>query len=112
MDPISTATTMKALDGLALRATVAARNIANAQTPGYRAQSVSFEAALAAAAARGPRAVDEVTPQVATASGAVAGEVRLDQELTTASATALRYAALIDVLGRHLQLHSLITGGR
>jgi flagellar basal-body rod protein FlgB len=38
-----------ALDGLAQRQRVSADNIANIQTPGFRARSVDFENALAAA---------------------------------------------------------------
>ncbi|WP_425999070.1 flagellar basal body rod protein FlgB [Caulobacter sp. DWR1-3-2b1] len=112
MDALSAATTLKALDGLSLRAEAAARNIANAQTPNYRAVRVSFEAALTAAAAKGSGAVDAVQPRVVPALDGLAGEVRLDQEMATATSTALRYGALIDILSRRLQLHSLVSGGR
>jgi flagellar basal-body rod protein FlgB len=42
-------TASAALDGLSLRAKVRADNIANAETPGYRARRVDFESALRAA---------------------------------------------------------------
>ncbi|MDG2112279.1 MAG: flagellar basal body protein [Actinomycetota bacterium] len=42
-------TASTALDGLSQRAKVRANNIANAETPGYRAGRVDFEAALRAA---------------------------------------------------------------
>lgn len=112
MDPIVALTTLKALDGLALRSTVAARNIANAQTAGYRPMKVSFEAALAQAAARGPEAVADLQPVIEAAETDGQG-VRLDQELASASSAALRYGALVDVLSRRLQLTSMaVTGGR
>ena len=42
-------TASTALDGLSLRAKVRADNIANSETPGYRAKHVDFESALRAA---------------------------------------------------------------
>jgi len=42
-----------ALDGVALRQRVTADNIANVDTPGYRATSVDFETSLRAATAAG-----------------------------------------------------------
>jgi flagellar basal-body rod protein FlgB len=42
-----------ALDGVALRQRVTADNIANVDTPGYRASSVDFETSLRAAIAAG-----------------------------------------------------------
>ncbi len=43
----------RALDGVALRQRVSADNVANVMTPGFRAQKVEFENALAAAVATG-----------------------------------------------------------
>jgi flagellar basal-body rod protein FlgB len=103
---------IKELDGLSARAVATAQNIANANTPGYRPLRVSFEQALAAADADGNTSAG--TPPVLVDSipfGAHDGELRLDMELATASATAQRYGALVDVLDRQLQLQSLaITG--
>lgn len=103
---------IKELDGLSARAVATAQNIANANTPGYRPLRVSFEQALATADADG--SANAATPPVLVDSipfGARDGELRLDMELATASATAQRYGALVDVLDRQLQLQSLaITG--
>jgi len=44
---------LKALDGLTARAELTASNIANANTPSYRARHLSFEKSLAAAAHEG-----------------------------------------------------------
>ena len=41
MDPVSLALITKALDGLTLRSEAIARNIANADTPGYQAQHIA-----------------------------------------------------------------------
>lgn len=112
MDHLTSALAIKALDGLTERAAVTAENIANANTPGYRPLRVTFEAALAAAAKHGTDAVDAVRPIVERDPGpeAVTG-VRLDLQLATASATALRYAALIEILHRREQIHDLANSG-
>lgn len=103
---------IKALDCLSARSVVTAQNIANAGTPNYRPLRLKFEQALADAAIKGDDAVQQVSPQItADPQGTSNGEMRLDLEMQTASATALRYTALIDVLGRQLQMNSLaITG--
>ena len=111
MDQISAALTIKALDGLYARSAVTAENIANAGTPGYRPLRVSFEDALSAAArGQGPleaaRAKVDYEPRPADDPG-----LRLDLELANASTTSMRYAALIDVLSRQMQLQSLATTG-
>lgn len=112
MDNSAAILVIKALDCLAERATVTAQNIANAGTPNYRPLRLSFEKALADAAARGDDAVRQVTPQVDHAiTDTGNGEMRLDLELATASGTAGRYTALIEILNRQLQMDSLaITG--
>ena len=103
---------IKALDGLSARSVATAQNIANANTPGYRPLRVTFEQALVAADISGNAAVSEVAPQVdGIPVGARDGELRLDKELATASVTAQRYGALVEVLSRQLQLqNSAVTG--
>jgi flagellar basal-body rod protein FlgB len=100
---------LKALDGLTERAAVTAQNIANGSTPGYRPLRLKFEEALKAAAAQGPEATQRLAPSIEPlAPGA---ELRPDLEVATASTTALRYSALVEVLNRELQLNALaITG--
>jgi flagellar basal-body rod protein FlgB len=106
----TTIAALKALDGLAARATATAQNIANVNSPGYRPVKVEFEAMLRAAARQGPDAVASLAPRLTEMpSGA---EVRLDQELADAADTAGRYSAVLELLGRRLALHSLAVGGR
>ena len=110
MESLSAVLLLKSLDGLSARQAVTAQNIANAGTSGYRPLRVTFETALAQAASRGPDAVREVEPKIAF-SGAT--DLRLDLEMATAASTSMRYAALIEVLDRQMQLNSLaVTGGR
>lgn len=112
MDNSTAILMIKALDGLSARAVVTAENIANASTPQYRPLRVTFEKALADAAAKGDAEVEAVKPDVERApAGTPDGELRLDLEMATASQTALRYSALIDILNREGQLESLAVTG-
>ncbi len=112
MNSDTTVLMIKALDGLSSRTVATAQNIANVGTPGYRPLRVSFEQALRDAAVRGTDAVRDV---VATAQrarlGTAEAELRPDLEIATASTTALRYGALIDMLSRQMQLVSLAAKG-
>ena len=115
MDEISAAIMKKALDGLNLRYEFLAQNIANANTPDYQPMAVTFEEALRTAAGHGVDAIAQVKPQaepVLNAGGP--SELRLDLELADASQTAMRYRALLDVLGRQMALHRAVVseGGR
>lgn len=114
MDASNAILIVKALDGLAARAVVTAENIANAGTQNYRPLRVNFESALKEAAARGDDAVRQVALSAQrVAPGASDETLRVDLEMATASATALRYGALIEILNRQGQLKSLaITGNR
>ncbi|MBC7768222.1 MAG: hypothetical protein H7124_05495 [Phycisphaerales bacterium] len=112
MDPISAALIHKALEGLNQRFLFTSQNIANANTPDYRPVRVTFEDELARASRQGARAIEAVEPRIIT-EGEEAGALRLDLELATASQTAARYRALIDILGRQMALHrSVVMGGR
>ena len=114
MDPTSAIMITKALDGLWARSLATAQNVANANSPGYRPVRVSFEEALQSAARQGPEALRNVTATIAQAPAGTAGtEMRLDLELATASETGMRYAALLDLLGRQLQIsHTVVRGGQ
>jgi flagellar basal-body rod protein FlgB len=115
LDEISAAVLKKALDGLSTRYAFIAQNIANANTPNYRPAQVSFEEALRAAAAQGSQAVAQVQPEVHfNTESAGSPEMRLDLELADASQTAMRYRAMLEILGRQMALHRAVVseGGR
>lgn len=114
MESISAVLIGKALDGLTVRQAAIAQNIANANSPNYRPIRVSFDEALRAAAPGGIDAVKAVKPRVEFAPRpAIASEMRLDLELAASAQTAMRYAALINILdGRAGMMRSVIAGGR
>jgi flagellar basal-body rod protein FlgB len=109
VDRIAAALLTKALDGLALRGSAIAENIANAATPAYRPVRVNFEQALRSAAGGGLAAIDAVHPTLETFGAA--DTLRLDLQLADAAQTAQRYGAVAEILNRQLQLDGLaITG--
>jgi flagellar basal-body rod protein FlgB len=112
VDPVSAVLINKALDGLSARYLATAQNVANANSPSFRPLRVTFEESLREAAGRGPGAVEQVTPRVEAMTLSPLGqEMRLDLELATASSTAMRYAALLDLLGRQLQISRIVVRG-
>lgn len=114
MDALTPIIIAKALDGLSLRAEATAANIANASSRNYRPVRVDFEKSLRAAAKQGAAAVAAVHLETLPAAIPAYGtEMRVDLELATASQTSVRYAALIDVLGREMGImRTAVTGGR
>ncbi len=80
-----------ALDGLAARQKAIAQNIANVNTPNYRAKTVSFEAALAQSVAAGS-GIAGVTEGVSGAPTVQNGNnVSLDSETLNNEQTVLMY---------------------
>ncbi|MBA3876275.1 MAG: flagellar basal body rod protein FlgB [Anaerolinea sp.] len=140
-DPIHR-TLSGALNGLALRESLVAGNLANIDTPGYSPKSVDFEGVLRAELARDgtpvrgastppiqggmlrtdPRHLDSARPPERDGPGAsmFAGSIRndgngvdLESEMAALAETQLRFAAVGRLMtGRLAMLRDAITGGR
>lgn len=80
-----------ALDGLAARQRAVANNIANVNTPGYRAQRVSFEDALAQSVEQGDGSVAATTRRSLEPTRQDGSNVNLDTETLSNIDTVLRY---------------------
>lgn len=80
-----------ALDGLALRQRTIAQNIANVNTPGYHAQTVSFESALAQSVAAGSGTASATTGTSDAPTRQDGNNVSLDNETLNNIETVLRY---------------------
>ena len=91
-DDVTSVALHSALDGLAARQRAIANNIANVQTPGYRAERVSFEDSLRQAVASGDSPI--VTPTMQTSLEPTredGNNVNLDTETLSSVDTNLRY---------------------
>lgn len=111
VDPVALAA--KALDGLHMRSTALAHNIANINSPRFQPLEVNFEGALRRAAGSGTAAVDALDFGFTAGRPFAPGEERReDLMLVDASANAMRYAALADMTGRRLAILSAAIGGR
>jgi flagellar basal-body rod protein FlgB len=112
-DDLSTSSLRVAVAGLAARQTAIANNIANIETPGYRARKVKFEEALTSAVARGdsPRGV---TPSVQSSLAPTrlnGSNVNLDEETLSHIDTTMRYQLAIRALdGKYGLLREAIKG--
>ncbi|MGZ6791361.1 MAG: flagellar basal body rod protein FlgB [Mycobacteriales bacterium] len=94
----------RAMDGVALRQRVAAQNIANVMTPGYHAQTVSFESSLASALS-GTGDPAKVALAVQDSGGQVdanGNSVDLSTESTTMMRSGLQYEALVQATNYRL----------
>ena len=110
-DPVG-AVLSSALDGIALRQRVIADNIANVDTPGYRASSVDFETSLRAAIASGdPGAALE--PQVLatdTPVGANGNNVDLRKETLAAIQSQFQYQVITRATSDRFALLRTVAG--
>jgi flagellar basal-body rod protein FlgB len=108
-----------ALKGLSLRQRAIASNLANVDTPGYKALRVRFEDRLKEAI-RNRRLDDESAfagPKVeidgATTMRNDGNNVDIDEQLVLLNDTVLRYSALVQVMNRRLgMLRAAVTEGR
>lgn len=113
MSSVSQLLAVKALDGLHLRAITIAENVANSGSTSFQPKAVDFEAELRRVAGEGVDAIARFQPEIATEGAAMPGdELRLDLEMASASSTALRYAALTDILNRQMQISRLAVKGQ
>lgn len=111
-DPVS-AVLSSALDGLALRQRVIADNIANVDTPGFRATSVDFESSLAAAIDAGemPAAgVAATTAPTRTPVGPNGNNVDLRKETLAAIQSQFQYQIMSRAVSDRFELVTTAAG--
>ncbi|NHA00576.1 flagellar basal body rod protein FlgB [Nocardioides sp. W3-2-3] len=107
-----------AITGLSTRQNVIADNIANVDTPGFRARSVEFESALEKAIERGtartagPGALAATTEATNTPVGANDNNVDLRKESIAAVQTQYQYQIMGRAISdRQSRLSAMIGGG-
>ena len=103
-----------ALDGVALRQRVIADNIANVDTPGYRATSVDFETSLRAAISSGDLSAPVVPTETATDTpvGANGNNVDLRKETMAAIQSQFQYQVLTRATSDRFALIRTMAGGQ
>jgi flagellar basal-body rod protein FlgB len=90
-ESVSSTALSSALDGLSLRQRAIANNIANVNTPGYTAQRVSFENALAESVRAGSGVTVATIQRSLEPTDLQGNNVNLDTETLSNIDTVLRY---------------------
>lgn len=94
---ITTSGVTAALDGLAARQDVRAHNVANAETPGFRAMQVNFEDSLRDALRRGApermESTEIASPTIVNANG---NSVDLETEMVGSMKDGLHARAMVE----------------
>ena len=104
-DDVTSVALHSALDGLAARQKAIAHNIANVQTPGYRATRVSFEDSLRAAVDSGRSPAVTPTNQSSLEPTREDGNnVNLDTETLSSVDTNLRYQLALRAMDHEFSL--------
>lgn len=103
------------LDASTLRHKVLAENLANAETPGFRARAVKFDDALERAVADGDvEAARGAKPQVVARGGKIksdGNDVNIELEMGEMNRNALAYQTLLAVaMSRKKQMLSAVAG--
>ena len=99
-DDVASSSLRVAVSGLSARQNAIANNIANIETPGYRARKVKFEEALSSAVANG-QSPSTVSPSVQTSLEPTrlnGNNVNLDEETLSHLDTTMRYQLTIRAL--------------
>ena len=111
-DPVS-AVLSSALDGLSTRQRVIADNIANVDTPGFRASAVDFESSLASAIATGGMPLEGVAPTTApteTPVGPNGNNVDLRKESLAAIQSQFQYQMMTRAVSDRFELITTAAG--
>ncbi len=109
---IAASAAYQALQGLWAQQQAVANNVANVNTPGYKAQQVSFEPSLAAAISNGDPAAMQVSTTSSTAPADQTGNnVNLTSQIVTEQKAAMQYQTMVDALNAKFQLLSVAIMG-
>ena len=107
LNDVTSVALRSALNGLSARQRVIADNIANIETPGFRAGKVSFEGALAAALSSGDSpAISPTTDRSLEPTRLNGSNVNLDEETLSNVDTGLRYQLMLRAMDDRAKLVS------
>lgn len=92
-----------------------ANNLANYETPGFKASSLAFEGALASAMSSGPAAVLNVQGTVATSSASLRADgsnVSLTGQMTALAQDQLTYQMAVSAYNHQFTETQIVTEGK
>ncbi len=113
MTDLTAAAIHNALSGLAARQRVLADNVANVETPGFRAGRVDFESSLAAALTSGdPDRATTSTTRSTSSAQPNGNNVSLDEEIVSLTDTGLRYQLMTEAMNQKFRLLRTAMGTR
>ena len=106
-DDPSTSAVYEAMQGLWAQQQADANNVANINTPGYKAQDVSFESSLAQAVSAGDPAQTQITSTTSTApADQVGNNVNLSTEMVGEEKAGLQFQTMVDAMNAKFNLLS------
>lgn len=109
---LSSSPIYQAMQGLWAEQQTAANNVANANTPGYKAADVNFESSLAQAVANGDPSQMKVTTTTSTApSDQVGNNVSLSGELVDEEKAGMQFQTMVQAMNAKFQLLSVAING-
>ena len=95
----------RAMQGLSARQRATADNVANVETPGFKANKVDFESSLRAAIHAGnPDSASIITTKSAEPNGPNENNVSLDDETVAMVDTNLKYQTMVEAMNAKFRL--------
>jgi flagellar basal-body rod protein FlgB len=109
---VATSAIYQAMQGLWAEQQAAANNIANLNTPDFKAQDVDFESSLAQAIAAGDPSQMQVTTSESTAPADQNGNnVDLATEMVDSQKAGMQFQTMVDAMNAKFQLLSTAING-
>lgn len=109
---IATSAIYQAMQGLWDEQQSVANNVANINTPNYKAENVNFESSLAQAIANGDPSQMQVTTSYSTAPADQAGNnVDLGSEMVEGETAGMQFQTMVDAMNAKFQLLSTAING-
>lgn len=90
-------------------------DLANYDTPGFKAKNLSFQSQLSQALAQGPQAVSSVSGQVVTTPGSVNNDgnsVSMTSEMTDLAKSQLLYETAVQAYNEKVTAIKIVTEGK
>jgi flagellar basal-body rod protein FlgB len=109
---LASSTIYQAMQGLWAQEQSVSNNVANVDTPGYKATDVSFESSLAQAIAAGNPSQMQISTTASTAPADQTGNnVSLSSEMVEEQKAGMQFQTMVDAMNAKFQLLSTAING-